>query len=226
MSRLRSRRLVNNFVALAGTFASHGYEDDVEDDPDRDVLRWPPLWINPDQALVDDGDVVEIPPYIDEVVPGPELVAVIGEPLWRASEEEAAAAVKGFTVGNDMSAHGEFPEFAVEGTPASNIVGHTVLPGFFPVQHDYVEVDPDDLGGRAMVAEVDGTVAVESSTDEIRWSIGEMLAHTSKLVHLREDDIVAMGDPGGSSELLDDASEVTCRIEGLGEVTNPIEHPD
>jgi len=34
--------------------------------------------------------------------------------------------------------------------------------------------------------------------------------------------VIALGDPGDPSVLLDDASSVTCSIETVGELTNPI----
>jgi 2-keto-4-pentenoate hydratase/2-oxohepta-3-ene-1,7-dioic acid hydratase in catechol pathway len=55
------------------------------------------------------------------------------------------------------------------------------------------------------------------------FSIPEMVSFASHVVRLRENDVVALGDPGGASGYLDDASEVTCTVESIGELTNPIE---
>jgi 2-keto-4-pentenoate hydratase/2-oxohepta-3-ene-1,7-dioic acid hydratase in catechol pathway len=42
-------------------------------------------------------------------------------------------------------------------------------------------------------------------------------------VKLHENDVVALGDPGNPSVFLDEGGTVTCKIEGIGELQNPID---
>jgi 2-keto-4-pentenoate hydratase/2-oxohepta-3-ene-1,7-dioic acid hydratase in catechol pathway len=55
------------------------------------------------------------------------------------------------------------------------------------------------------------------------FSIPEMVSFASNICKLRENDLVALGDPGNPTNFLDEADSVTCEIEGIGELTNPIE---
>jgi 2-keto-4-pentenoate hydratase/2-oxohepta-3-ene-1,7-dioic acid hydratase in catechol pathway len=63
---------------------------------------------------------------------------------------------------------------------------------------------------------------VSGSTESMAFSVPELVPHTSKIVHLHEGDLLALGDPGNPSRYIDDASVVTCRIEKIGKLTNPV----
>jgi 2-keto-4-pentenoate hydratase/2-oxohepta-3-ene-1,7-dioic acid hydratase in catechol pathway len=49
-----------------------------------------------------------------------------------------------------------------------------------------------------------------------------MVSFASHITPLDENDVVALGDPGHPSIMLDSASSVTCRIESIGELTNDV----
>jgi 2-keto-4-pentenoate hydratase/2-oxohepta-3-ene-1,7-dioic acid hydratase in catechol pathway len=71
--------------------------------------------------------------------------------------------------------------------------------------------------------EVDGETSVSGTTEQMAFSIPEMVSFASNVVKLEENDMVALGDPGDASIYLDDADEVTCYVESVGELTNPVE---
>ena len=56
------------------------------------------------RALIGDGDPIMLPSLSSKVDWEVELVMVIGQQVRDASQEEAAAAIGGFTVGNDITA--------------------------------------------------------------------------------------------------------------------------
>lgn len=70
---------------------------------------------------------------------------------------------------------------------------------------------------------VDGETVVSGTTEQLAFSIPELISFASKITKLRENDVVALGDPGNPSKYLDEAESVTCEIEGIGSLTNPIE---
>jgi len=63
---------------------------------------------------------------------------------------------------------------------------------------------------------------VSGTTAQLSFTIPELISFASNIVKLQENDVVALGDPGSPSIFLDEASEVTCSIESVGELTNPI----
>jgi len=103
-------------------------------------------------------------------------------------------------------------------------VGYKLLPTFSRILSEYVEKgDETDYNDLAVEVRVDGEVAVSGSTSQMSFSIPEMISFASNVCKLHENDVVALGDPGNPTKILDDADSVTCEIESLGELTNPIE---
>lgn len=208
---------IGTFVALGGTFHSH------QDEKER-TYRWPDLWVVPESAIVAEGEPIRIPDRVEDIKPGSELTAVVGESIANADETEAWDAVKGFTVSNDVTAAGDWPGWSDPDHPNITGVGYKMLPTFSPVLTEYVpksDVPIDE--GLDVSVHVNGELAVEGSTSLLAFSVGELVAFASSIVPLEENDVVALGDPGNATKFLDDASSVTCRVESVGELTNPIE---
>ena len=208
---------IGTFVALGGTFHSH------QDEKER-TYPWPDLWVVPGSAIVAEGEPIRIPDRVEDIKPGSELTAVVGESIANADETEAWDAVKGFTVSNDVTAAGDWPGWSDPDHPNITGVGYKMLPTFSPVLTKYVpksDVPIDE--GLDVSVHVNGELAVEGSTSLLAFSVGELVAFASSIVPLEENDVVALGDPGNATKFLDDASSVTCRVESVGELTNPIE---
>lgn len=208
---------VGKFVALGGTFTSH------LDEKDRSY-RWPDLWVVPAECLINEGEAIEIPERVEDVKPGSEITAVVGDELFRADEATAWEGIKGFTVSNDVTASGDWPGWSDPDHPNVTGVGYKLFPTFSPLLSEYVErgekPDYDDLH---VEVRVDDEVTVSGSTAQMGFSIPEMVSFASNVVPLHENDVVALGDPGNPDRFLDEADEVTCVVESVGELTNPIE---
>lgn len=208
---------IGKFVALGGTFQSH------TDEKDR-TYRWPDLWVVPAEGMVTEGEPIEIPDRVEDVKPGAEITAVIGEDIYEADEDEAWDAIAGFTISNDVTAAGDWPGWSDPDHGMITGVGYKLLPTFSPIRSEYVEKeDESSYGDLAVEVRVDGETSVSGSTAQMGFSIPEMVSFASNVCKLHENDVVALGDPGNPSHFLDDADAVTCEIEGIGELTNPVE---
>lgn len=207
---------IGKFVALGGTFHTHQNEKDRS-------YRWPDLWIVPQDAVISEGEPIKIPEKVEEVKPGSELTAVIGEDIWQATNEEAWDAIKGFTISNDVTASGDWPLISDPDHGGSG-VGYKLFPTFSPILSEYKSKgDVEIYSDLDVEIKVDDQVAASGSTSQMAFSIPEMVSFASNIVKLRENDVVALGDPGNVDLFLDDASEVTCSIESVGKLSNPIE---
>lgn len=213
---------IGTFIALGGSFSTHRRQ---EEEPE-----WPIMWTVPDQTIVPEGAAIEIPSYLENVIPGPEPAVIIDDVeggLWQATEEEAAKAIKGFTVSNDVTTKGTFPAYPYPNQDGSLGRGYKSFPTFSPTLSGYEPLEADAIDDGTMVeAIVDGETVVSGSTDTMDFTVTELIAHVSKIVRLQENDVISLGDPSEPSGELDDASEVTCRVEGIGELTNPVERVD
>jgi 2-keto-4-pentenoate hydratase/2-oxohepta-3-ene-1,7-dioic acid hydratase in catechol pathway len=207
---------VGKFVALGGAFQSHL-------DEKKRTYRWPDLWIVPPEAVIGEGEPIEIPERVEQIKPGSELTAVIGESIYEADESEAWEAVKGFTISNDVTASGDWPGWSDPDHGMITGVGYKLLPTFSPILSEYVEKEElDHYEDLDVSVTVDGEESVSGTTAQLSFTIPELISFASNIVKLQENDVVALGDPGSPSILLDEASEVTCSIESVGELTNPI----
>jgi 2-keto-4-pentenoate hydratase/2-oxohepta-3-ene-1,7-dioic acid hydratase in catechol pathway len=208
---------IEKFVALGGGFQSH------LDEKDR-TYRWPDLWVVPAEAVISEGETIEIPDRVEKVKPGSELTAVIGEDIYEADEEEAWDAIKGFTISNDVTASGDWPGWSDPDHGMITGVGYKLLPTFSPIRTEYVEKSEEaDYDNLDVEVRVDGETIVSGSTTQMSFTIPEMISFASNICKLQENDVVALGDPGSPTDFLDNADSVTCEIESIGELTNPVE---
>jgi 2-keto-4-pentenoate hydratase/2-oxohepta-3-ene-1,7-dioic acid hydratase in catechol pathway len=207
---------IGKFVALGGTFHTH------TDEKERSY-RWPDLWVVPPESVIPDGDPIILPDRVEDVKPGSELTAVLGDDLYEADEDEIWDAIEGFTISNDVTASGDWPGWSDPDHGMITGVGYKILPTFSPILSKYVPVDEVDVSDLNVEVTVDGTTAVSGSTAQMAFSVPEMVSFASNIVELQAGDVVALGDPGNPTEYLDGATSVTCRIDGIGELTNPIE---
>jgi 2-keto-4-pentenoate hydratase/2-oxohepta-3-ene-1,7-dioic acid hydratase in catechol pathway len=208
---------IGKFVALGGTFRSH------LDEKDR-TYRWPDLWIVPSEGVINEQETIKIPERVEKVKPGSEITAVIGEEIYEADETEAWDAIKGFTISNDVTASGDWPGWSDPDHGMITGVGYKLLPTFSPTLSEYVEKsEKADYDNLSVEVRVDGDLTVSGSTAQMAFSIPEMVSFASNICELHEDDVVALGDPGNPTNFLDNADSVTCKIEEIGELTNPIE---
>jgi len=208
---------IGKAVALGGTFYTH------QDEKDRSY-RWPDLWVLPPEALIHEHEAIRLPERVEQVKPGAELTAVIGERIYEADKTEAWDAIKGFTLSNDVTASGDWPGWSDPNHGMITGVGYKLLPTFSPILESYIKKDSQtDYNDLRVEVRIDGDISVEGSTSQMAFSIPEMISFASHICVLRENDVVALGDPGSPDHVLDEADEVVCSLESIGELRNPVE---
>ena len=91
-----------------------------------------------------------------------------------------------------------------------------------------VENSLDEFIARANETLVDGEIMQSGTTADMLFSVGELIAFTSRHVTLRPGDLILTGTPDGVGlgrtppVYMKPGSTVTVRIDGLCSVTNPI----
>jgi acylpyruvate hydrolase len=153
-----------------------------------------------------------------------ELAIVIGKPARRAKGADAAAAIAGFTVLNDVSARDWQ-------TRTSEYLQGKMWDRSTPVG-PYL-VTPDELTGATAPALrlqllVDGEVMQDDSTADLLFGPVPLVEYISTIIRLNPGDIIATGTPGGVGagrkppRFLVGGELVTTRIEGIGELVNRV----
>jgi acylpyruvate hydrolase len=147
---------------------------------------------------------------------------VVGEPLRRATEEQARMAVAGYTVANDISVRDwqrrTLQWFQGKAWDATTPVG--------PVVVTPEELDPE--AGLELTCQVNGETVQHGNTKTLVFSAAALLAYISQFTLLRPGDLVLTGTPGGVGmgmtppRLLRDGDVVHTEIEGIGFLDNTI----
>ncbi len=182
---------------------------------------------NPDSVIGPDASI-PWPAYSTDLDVECEMAALVGRELKDANPEEAADAIAGYCIFNDVSARGIQKEEMALGlgpTKGKDMDGGNVL-GPFLVTADELP----DLGNLTMSLHVNGEEWSRYSTSQMKWSFPELLSYLSRGQTIRPGHVLTSGCyPGGSAldlgRRIAPGDVVELRITGLGALRNRIGYP-
>lgn len=147
-----------------------------------------------------------------------ELVVVIGAETSNVSVDEALRVVAGYCVGQDISDRA----LQMKGSPAQFSLGKSWR-NFAPVGPWLTTADevpqPNDL---AIRCDVSGTRFQDSTTEDMVFTVAEIISYLSGVVTLYPGDLIFTGSPVGVGQgqhpqrFLSPGDTITTAIEGLG----------
>ncbi|ODU03851.1 MAG: 2-hydroxyhepta-2,4-diene-1,7-dioate isomerase [Pseudonocardia sp. SCN 72-86] len=181
----------------------------------RDLPEFPTLFAKFSRALVGAYDDVELPAGSEQVDWEAELGIVIGAPVRHASPEEAAAAIAGYTVVNDVTARDH--QYRTTQWLQGKTFERSTPVGPWLV----TDAEPGEIS-----CEVDGDVVQKADTADLVFSPADLVAYISTIVTLVPGDLIATGTPGGVGHArkppryLAPGSSLVTRVEGVGELRN------
>lgn len=148
-----------------------------------------------------------------------ELCVVIGAPIRRATDEQAAAAIAGYTVANDISVR-DFQNRTTQFMPGKAWERST------PVGPHLVVDESGAAPEYPISCEVDGKTMQASNTRELCFGIRELILYISTFTTLAPGDLILTGTPGGVGVARDPqvflrrGQTVVTKIDGIGECRN------
>ncbi|MEU4512532.1 fumarylacetoacetate hydrolase family protein [Nonomuraea wenchangensis] len=184
----------------------------------RELPQYPTLFAKYPEALVGAYDEIRLPPESGQVDWEAELAVVIGTRVRRADEAEAAAAIAGFAVLNDVTMRDwqyRSPMWLQGKTwEASTPFGPYL-------------VTPDELEGGVrpsltLTGWVDGEQVQRADTADLVFDPVDLVRYVSTILTLNPGDVIASGTPGGvgharkPARYLADGSVLATEITGLG----------
>jgi acylpyruvate hydrolase len=188
----------------------------------REPPEFPTLFAKFSDALIGARDTIVLPTVSDMVDWEVELAVVVGRTVRHASAADAAAAIAGFTIANDVSMR-DWQNRTLEWLQGKTFEHATPVGPWL--------VTPDEVGGTApdleLVCDVDGIVRQRSRTSQLVFGPAAIVAYLSDVVTLRPGDLVLTGTPGGVGHAMDPpvylraGQVVRTEIEGIGELVNP-----
>jgi acylpyruvate hydrolase len=187
----------------------------------RDMPEYPTLFAKFADSLLGARDDLVLPSVSERVDWEVELGVVIGRPVKRATTAEAAAAIAGYTVMNDVSMR-DWQRRTLQWLQGKMFERSTPAGPYL--------VTPDEVGDARDLevrTEVDGVIMQQSRTSDLLFSAAEIAAYASQVITLRPGDLIATGTPGGVGDArkppvyLRPGNVLRTSIEGLGECVNP-----
>lgn len=159
----------------------------------RSMPDHPTLFPKFADALIGASDPINRPAETEAFDWECELVVVIGRPVRRATEAEAAAAIAGFTIGNDVTCR-DWQSRTREWTQGKNWDSTTPI--------GPVLVTPDELPGGVRPAcrissRVNGELMQDDDTADLLFDPVTLVRYVSTIIRLNPGDLILTGTPGG-----------------------------
>jgi 2-keto-4-pentenoate hydratase/2-oxohepta-3-ene-1,7-dioic acid hydratase in catechol pathway len=175
----------------------------------------PLIFIKPSTSVVGPGDPIVLPEGVGRVDHEAEVAIVIGRRASKVGADEAGQYILGITCVNDVTAR----ELQEKGAGYTRAKGFDT---FAPVGPCIVRgLDHGVPEGLSVEGWVNGTRRQASSTRQLIFPIPQLVAFISSIMTLLPGDIISTGTPSGIGPLTAGDS-VTVRVEGVGDLTNPV----
>jgi acylpyruvate hydrolase len=187
----------------------------------HDLPTHPTLFAKFREALIGAHDDIVLPAASHRVDWEAELALVIGTRVRHAGPADAAAAIAGFTVANDVSMR-DWQNRSLEWLQGKTWEHATPVGPWLVTPDEVGGVDPD----LAIRCEVDGVVRQDARTADLVFSPGALVAYASEFVTLEPGDLLLTGTPAGVGHgmrppvYLRPGQVVRTVIEGIGELVN------
>ncbi|MEO8219345.1 MAG: fumarylacetoacetate hydrolase family protein, partial [Specibacter sp.] len=201
----------NNVVCIGMNYAAHAAESGAM------PPTIPVVFLKPNNTVAGPFDAAPIPPLAEKYDWEVELGIVVGrEVSYLSSVEEAASAVAGYVVANDLSEREyQLPGAAGQWTKGKSLPKSTPLgPWFVPA----ADIDANSLQLRSWV---NGEPRQDSNTADLIFNVPTIIHHLSQYMVLEPGDVILTGTPEGVAlsgrfPYLQDGDVVEVEIEGLG----------
>lgn len=189
----------------------------------NDLPSFPTLFPKFARTLIGAYDAITLPPESSKVDWEAELTVVVGAEVRRANAQQAAAAIAGYTVANDVSMR-DFQRNTSQFTAGKMWEGTTPV-GPWLVVSDDGSLSP----AHAISCEVAGEVMQASNTDQLLFDPINLVQYISTIITLAPGDLILTGTPGGvgagrePQRFLSPGEVVVTTIDGIGECRNVCE---
>jgi 2-keto-4-pentenoate hydratase/2-oxohepta-3-ene-1,7-dioic acid hydratase in catechol pathway len=220
-------------ICVASNYAAHIAEAGLQVPSDRHAFT-PWLFLKPCTSIIGPGAPIPIPRRGQAIDWEIELGAVIGRPGRYIPAEQALEHVGGYTILNDISErHFTVPagRQARDWDKFFDWLHGKWFDGFAPMGPWLVTADEiPDPQALTMELRVNGRVRQHGSTQQMIYSVAELVAFASSIMTLLPGDVIATGTPQGvgsaTNDCLKPGDVVECAVERIGTMVNPVRAED
>lgn len=222
--KLRAPLTPANIFCVGLNYRAHAAESNSP------IPEHPVLFMKPGTALNHPGEPIRIPrccnrgPEVDYEC---ELAVVIGKTARNVSVQDALAYVLGYTIANDVSAR------RWQRHNGGQWVRGKGFDTFCPLGPVLVTAGsgPDEIadpGNLRLSTLLNGQVMQDSTTSDMIFTVAQIVSFLSMDTTLLPGTVILTGTPPGVGfarkppVFMQPGDQVTCRIDGIGELTNPV----
>ena len=186
----------------------------------RELPEYPTLFAKFAETLMGPNDDLVLPAVSEKVDWEVELAVIIGTPAFRASKDEALAAIGGYAASNDVSMR-DWQRRTLQWL-AGKMFEHSTPVGPYLVTPDEV----DNAADLEVRCEVDGAVMQQARTSDLLFKPADVVAYASQAITLRPGDLLLTGTTGGVGDArkppvyLKPGQMLHTYVEGVGEFVN------
>jgi 2-keto-4-pentenoate hydratase/2-oxohepta-3-ene-1,7-dioic acid hydratase in catechol pathway len=207
--RLLAPVLPSKMVCIGLNYKDHAAEQN------KPLPTLPLMFLKPSTAVVGPGEPIVLPDGVGRVDHEAEVGVVIGRRATRVSERDALDYVLGLTCFNDVTAR----DLQNKGLQYSHVKGYDTFAPLGPCVA--AGLDYRASAGIGIEGWVNGARRQASSTSQLVFSIDYLVAYISNVMTLLPGDVIATGTPSGIGPLKP-GDEVTIKVAGVGDLTNPV----
>lgn len=204
--RLRVPIAPSKIVCVARNYAAHAREQQAS------VPEVPMLFLKPPSSLLASGEEIELPPQSEQIEHEAELAVVIGRRARWISPDQARDYIFGYTAANDVTAR-DLQQRDGQWTRAKGFDTFCPLGPWIET-----ELDPADL---RILCRVNGQVRQLASTQDMIFSVPNLLAYISSIMSLYPGDVILTGTPAGVGRL-QVGDQVEIEVQGIGVLRNRV----
>ena len=191
-------------VAVGLNYFSHAEEVKMPVPPE------PLLFLKPSSSVIGPEDNIVHPPFSQRVDYEAELGVVIRTLAWQVSGEEAMNYVLGYTCFNDVTAR----DLQAKDNQWARAKGCDTFAPVGPCIE--TELDP---GNVYVEAYLNGERKQRANTNDLVFSVPELVSYISHIMTLLPGDIIATGTPGGIGPM-QRGDTIEIKIESIGTLRN------
>jgi len=194
-------------IAVGLNYRKHAQELKME------MPEEPLIFLKPSSSVIGPNDEIVRPNHMSMRVDyEAELGIVIGKRSKDISKAQALKHIFGYTCVNDVTAR-DIQKKESQWTRAKG------FDTFCPIG-PYIETD-FDWKNKRIYAELNGEIKQDSNTDDLIFSVEQIVSFLSRIMTLYPGDVIATGTPSGIGPMKA-GDRIKIVVEGIGELSNPV----
>jgi 2-keto-4-pentenoate hydratase/2-oxohepta-3-ene-1,7-dioic acid hydratase in catechol pathway len=194
-------------IGIGKNYLDHVREMDTGDAPAE-----PLMFLKPNTSVIGPGDRIVRPTQSTRVDFEGELAVVIGRVAKNVKAADAASAIFGYTIGNDVTAR-DLQKSDGQWTRAKGF--DTFCPLGPVIETEF------DLEAATVETRLNGVLAQSAPVTDMIHSVAEIVAYASSVFTLLPGDVILTGTPSGVAAI-EAGDTVEIEIAGIGVLSNPV----